>query len=198
VRARRRAPLSWVVAGGFALMLVAPDARASRWMVGGSALISRPDDGGQTYFSKLGFGAGLLFSVPLAKMLELEADAFYFRRKFGAGSASNTYLFTADYVQVPLIARITFFDLLSFGAGAYYSYFPGKISVETSFGNFEGDPVRNYDYGYLFSARVGGTLQSPVFIEYRYAQGLTNVVNTGSAKYFEVQFTLGLALNRSR
>ena len=173
-------------------------AQASKWMVGGSALVSRPDDGKGTYFSRLGYGAGLLFSAPISRRFELELDGFYFHRAFGAGTGANTYKFSGDFFEIPLLLRVTFFDLLSFGAGGYYAPFLGKLHVETSSGSADGDYVRRADYGYLLSARVGGTSQMPVFLEYRYAQGLPNIASSGTAKYFEIQFSFGVPLNSSR
>ena len=98
------------------------------------------------------------------------------------GTILTTQEVSAFYFQLALPVRFRVFKFFSFGGGPYFAK---HLSGNNDF-------LKPAEYGVVALARLDFGI---FFLEPRYTQGLTNIVQVGTLKTQDMSVLLGLALN---
>jgi hypothetical protein len=138
--------------------------------------------------------AGAAFILPLGKsnLLALQPEVMYIRkgseRSYTLLGETYTSDATYDYIDVPVLLRLSLGDTYGEGlgiyvnAGVYGGYaLGGRATNETPLGTFEeeytfdsADDQKRLDYG--FAAGAGLTIGN-IFLEVRYLHGTNNILD---------------------
>ena len=157
--------------------------------------------------SKLGFGGGFLFEIPIdhRQRVGLELDLLIMNRKFNTNLVGGLETDSMTFINVPILLRAWVGKVLNVGIGWYFARGIGGVtrsmvdtSVSTSFG---GVGIHAYDYGALAALCINVPFRNlSWFIEGRYQYGFFDAA-TGAAdqwKNRDSQLLLGLRLGRQR
>jgi hypothetical protein len=160
---------------------------------------------------KAGFTIGAGLNMPLGDgMFSLQPELNYIQKgsKWEEGDASEKY--TVNYLEVPVLAKVTFGEAtkfyvnagpsVAFGLGGKAKWEEGDESGETDI-KF-GDEDESSDDYYIekgtdisFQIGAGVIVAEKVMIDVRYGLGLTDLYDDGSVKNNVLQFTVGIPLS---
>ena len=95
------------------------------------------DDAAAVYSSKLGMDYGVLASFSMAPLVSLQFGALMDKRKYGVketieGFGIGEAEVTMNYIQIPVLLRLSVFPGLSVGAGGYYATGTGDIHFKAT------------------------------------------------------------------
>lgn len=157
---------------------------------------------------------GAVFIIPVGKLLAIQPEVLYVRkgseRSFTTAAGKFTNDITYDYIDVPLLLRLSLGDTygesigLYLNAGVYGGYvLNGKSVNETPLGNSEVDYTfddqdnqQRVDFGLVGGA---GLTLGNLFLELRYTHGTNNLLdddadNSNDGKFTKLQHR-GLGLS---
>ncbi|MBC7691413.1 MAG: outer membrane beta-barrel protein [Methylotenera sp.] len=172
------------------------------------------DPGDAGFNSKLSPGFGVLVNIPLT-VISLQTGLLYVTKSFGIDDQSGFKDFYLKFksLQVPVLARISPFPMLTVGLGGYYALGVGKITAGAAFndpqlppnsrfdesGSYADTQFKRSDFG--LEAAVG--LKVPVDLgisivgDARYLFGLLNrhTGTSGSMKTRDLEFLAGVSFD---
>ncbi|MGZ3687883.1 MAG: hypothetical protein ACXVCH_10650 [Bdellovibrionota bacterium] len=135
--------------------------------------------------SQPAFGAGLSVGIPVHRLVNLEGGAFFMPRSYRVVSPGYVGPVSfSNYVEFPILVRLTFFPMLSLGLGGYDAVgFSGAAN----------------DLGLIASIAAKFPIPGPfnLLVDVRYLLGLTNTSPTaGNAVYFrDAEMMAGLSMS---
>lgn len=148
-----------------------------------------------TIENKASFAAGVLASehfIESMPELSIEGGLFY---------ASRAWEFSgidvgAGYLEVPVTAQYWFIPQLSAGAGGYFGYGMGDVSVGTATASFTDSSMKRADYGLLGNLAFKQSIAENMSLlaSARYMFGLANMSDVASVtnNYRNMQFMAGV------
>ncbi len=137
------------------------------------------------------YGGGIFLEEGLGSMFGIEIGGVYHPRKYELNSAILNQTVTQNMIQVPLVLRVHFGDLLSIAGGVYYGMYVGNVSYNNAIGGVSVASSSSYssanlsktDYGFATSAGINLpiTTSLKIGIEARYNMGMKNNNTTPSS-----------------
>jgi hypothetical protein len=158
------------------------------------------DEAGLSGARRMGFAAGGFLTISLGGGFMIQPEVIYTPKgmKFdvGADGASGNFTFEADFVDVPVLARLTF------GKGIRGYVFAGPsmdftLSARMTTGILGeseeediSDEVETFEFAMVFG---GGVEFGPLLVEARWSEGLTNLAKDANAPSLKSRTILLLA-----
>ena len=199
-----------IVVSALAVIALAPavaDAKPT-WRiygVGNYSQFKAEVDGTASRFStnrKLGFGGGIGVEAMLGKMVSLEAGGAFIQRKSEIAGTTTTF----NFIEVPVLFRLWFGNIVNVGLGGYVGMGIGDISQ--SAGGVSGTTtyalagLKTLDYGALGSVGFDIPMGSSagIFVEGRYAYGLANASDVAgvTGKFNDMRAVAGFRFGGSK
>lgn len=177
----------------FVLLLTssAPSQAAGSVTAVGSAMHSnmRADNDPELQLSeRWGFGGGVLLGANLGRATQLELGGIYNQKKWNDGAVPAGFDTEYDTIQVPLLLRFMFGNVLSLGIGGYYD-----VALENA---------AEDDLGVTGSVALNFPLGRTVglWLDARYNYGFSDLLDAtaGSQESSAFQTLLGLRFNVGR
>ncbi len=145
-----------------------------------------------------GFNAGVMTELKFVK-IGVEADVLYSRKGFnmditsGFPISSFSSEISLDYIDIPVVAKLYFIEVINLQAGVEYSYLLNATTKIDGFGDRDSkDDFNSND----FSAIVGFGIDVNRFhMSTRYYFGITNI-NQGDAKNQVLQISIGFWIKK--
>jgi hypothetical protein len=142
------------------------------------ANVKTTPDQGDVFDRRTGFAAGIFFGLPLGPSLSIQPEVLYSQKGVKFKDSANDERIELDYVDVPVLARITSGGGgLAFVAGPSFGFklrARGKSDGQSEDANLD-DFVESFDFGFVLGAGLQGR---KAFLDGRYQWGLSNLNKT--------------------
>ncbi len=130
------------------------------------------------------FYAGLVAELPLHERFSLQSEVFYsgqgFERYIPLGDEKVDYKYSADYIQVPLLAKFYIVEGLSISAGPQFGFKVNEKIDHASgnLGTIETNSLKTFDI--QGTAGLEYKLSNGLFIQGRYSYGFSDLVKNNN------------------
>lgn len=159
------------------------------------------DEAGLSSGQRMGFAAGGFLTISLGSGFMIQPEVLYTQKgkKFdvGADGSSGIFKFEADYVDVPILARLTFGKVVRgyVFAGPSMDFKLSAKMTTAIVGESEeeediSDEIENFEFAMVFG---GGVEFGPLLLEARWSEGLTNLAKDADAPDLKSRTFLFLA-----